>query len=220
MIRTVKLYGHLAKKFGKLHKFDIRTPAEAIRALIANNSGFESALLDKNIQGYRIIVGKDTNFSKDMLLYPLDDEIKIVPIVQGAGGNNIGMIIAGVVLIAAAVILQQYEFVPVIAGETLASGAVVAGGVTAVSAAAYSSVAAYAATAAMAVGSALVLSGISGLLFSPTSPTTGDAEEQITSSYFNGAINLTSQGNPVPLIYGRARVGSQVVSAAMLTYKV
>lgn len=218
MIRTVKLYGHLGKKFGKLHTYDIRTPAEAVRALMANNPGFEKELLNKDVEGYKVIVG-DTVYTKDMVIYPADDTIKIVPIVQGAGGdNNIGMIIAGVVLIAAAVILQQYEFIPAIGTEMVAGAAVAEG--TLVSAATYSTVAAYAATGMMAVGSALVLSGISGLLFSPTTPAARDGEEQITSTYFNGAVNLTTQGNPVPLIYGRARIGSQVVSAAMLTYKV
>lgn len=217
-MRTVKLYGHLGKSFGKLHQYDVRTPAEALRALIANYPKFEQALLDKNYIGYKVVVGNEIKENSEELYYPADGDIKIIPIVQGAGGNT-GMIILGVVLIAAAVILQQYEFVPVIAGETLAGGAVaVEAGM--VSAAAYSSIAAYAATGMMVVGTALVMSGISNLLFSPTTPQARDAEEQYTSSYFNGAVNLTAQGNPVPLVYGKLRVGSQVVSAGLLTSRV
>lgn len=216
-MRTVKLYGHLGKQFGKLHEYDVRTPAEAIRALIANYKGFEQALLDKEYAGFKVIVGNDLRTDKEQLKYPADGDIKIVPIVQGAGGNSTGIII-GAILIVAAIVTFQYEFIPVAAGEAMAGGAVAAEAGTA-SLAAYSSVAAYAAQAALVVGSSLVLSGIANLLFSPTTPQPRDAEDQITSSYFNGPVNLTTQGNPVPLVYGKLRIGSQVVSAGLLTYK-
>jgi len=37
-----------------------------------------------------------------------------------------------------------------------------------------------------------------------------------TSYNFNGAQNTTAQGGPVPLLYGRMRVGSTVISSEML----
>lgn len=216
-MRTVKLYGHLGRQFGKIHKYDVRTPAEAIRALTANYNGFEQALLDKNYVGYKVIVGNELREDKTSLAYPADGDIKIIPIVQGAGGNSTGIII-GAVLIIAAIVTFQYEFIPVaVEGAAAAEGAAVA---AEVSLATYSSVAAYAAQAALVVGASLVMSGIANLLFSPTTPQARDAEDQYTSSYFNGAVNLTAQGNPVPLVYGRLRVGSQVVSAGLLTYRI
>jgi predicted phage tail protein len=40
-----------------------------------------------------------------------------------------------------------------------------------------------------------------------------------TASYlFNGPVNTTEQGNPVPVLYGRLIVGSQVVSASVCAY--
>lgn len=222
-MKTVKLYGHLGKQFGKIHKYDVRTPAEAIRALRANYKDFDKAILNEKYAGYKVIVGNENRSATEQLYYPADDTIKIVPIVLGAGGGggNWGMIALGVVLIAAAIITFQYEFIP--AGAAVAGGtgtaAVAAEGAT-ISLAAYSSVAAYAAQAALVVGASLVMSGISNLLYSPTTPAARDAENQITSTYFNGAVNLTTQGNPVPLAYGQLRVGSQVISAGLLTYKV
>lgn len=35
------------------------------------------------------------------------------------------------------------------------------------------------------------------------------------SYVFNGAVNTESQGHPVPLCYGRMRVGSAVISAGI-----
>lgn len=211
-MKTVKLYGHLGKQFGKVHIYDVRTPVEAIRALKANFKGFESALLDNKYAGYKIIIGNEDRSTTEQLYYPADDTIKIIPVVAGAGGDggSIGMIIVGVVLVAAAIITQQYYVLPAIA-EATAAGTTVATAVT---------VAGYAATAAMVVGASLVMTGVSNLLYSPNTPASRDAEEQITSTYFNGAVNLTTQGNPVPLAYGKIRVGSQVVSAGLLTYKV
>jgi predicted phage tail protein len=42
---TIKLYGHLGTQFGRIHKYAIRTPVEAVRALEANCRGFKKALL-------------------------------------------------------------------------------------------------------------------------------------------------------------------------------
>lgn len=198
-MRTIKLYGNLGKKFGKVHKYDVRTPAEAVRALIANYPKLEAEILDKKYVGYKIIVGNEDRSEVEALKYPADADIKIIPIIQGAGGNW-GMIVAGIVLIAVA------WWNPLGWGAVGCTAAELAAGELAIG-------------AMYAVGTALVLGGISNLLFSPTAPTSRDAEEQITSKYFNGPVNLTTQGNPVPLVYGRMRVGSQVISAGLLTYR-
>jgi predicted phage tail protein len=44
---------------------------------------------------------------------------------------------------------------------------------------------------------------------------TADQAENKASYNFNGPINTTAQGNPVPLGYGRKIVGSAVVSAGI-----
>lgn len=100
MLKTVRLYGHLGKQFGREFKFDIRTPAEAIQALKANCKGFVQYLGMNDQPGYWLFVGKE-NRGKEQLLDPFSSKevIKIVPVVAGAGGNAF-KIIAGAVLIA------------------------------------------------------------------------------------------------------------------------
>ena len=46
-----------------------------------------------------------------------------------------------------------------------------------------------------------------------------DENEKLnTPSYlFNGAVNTTAQGHPVPIGYGRLIVGSAVISASIVT---
>ena len=94
---TVLLYGHLRKKFGKFHRFDIRSPAEAIRALCANFPGFQKHILDHSEPGYHVLVGRESRDEK-ALVYPADDVIRIVPAVAGAK-NGVLQTIVGVILI-------------------------------------------------------------------------------------------------------------------------
>lgn len=42
-----------------------------------------------------------------------------------------------------------------------------------------------------------------------------DSAENKPSYNFNGAVNTTAQGNPVPLGYGRMIIGSAVISAGI-----
>jgi predicted phage tail protein len=64
------------------------------------------------------------------------------------------------------------------------------------------------------MGVSMVLGGIINAL-SPQpkqgQPNTEDGSQG--SYYFNGPVNTTEQGLPVPVVYGRALVGSQVISA-------
>lgn len=66
-------------------------------------------------------------------------------------------------------------------------------------------------------GIGLVLGGIAGML-TPKPKMTNYTDAQDTSkpsAVFNGAINVTVQGGPVPLVYGRFVVGTVVISAGV-----
>lgn len=65
-------------------------------------------------------------------------------------------------------------------------------------------------------GAAMALGGVVQML-SPTSLglAAKDGPDNGASYNFNGPVNTTAQGNPVPLLYGRMIVGSAVVSAGI-----
>lgn len=66
-------------------------------------------------------------------------------------------------------------------------------------------------------GVSTLLSGIAEALFSPPTPASSASREESKPSYsFDGPVNTTQQGNPVPLAYGEILVGSQVVSAVII----
>lgn len=181
---TVKLYGHLGKQFGRMHRFDIHTPAEAIRALRANFKGFAEALLQHNKPGYRILSAEGAR-SVEQLHEPMGgNTIKIVPYVVGAG-KGVGQFIIGAHLVAAGFALG-------VAGYPTVGGIV------------------------MNIGVAMMIGGVSQMLFTPPDPPEPGTPPTNAPSYsFNGAVNTTNQGNPVPVCYGRLIVGSQVISGGM-----
>jgi predicted phage tail protein len=66
-------------------------------------------------------------------------------------------------------------------------------------------------------GIGLIVGGVVGLL-TPMPKTGGytDGQDKSKASFiFNGAFNVTVQGGPVPLVYGRIRAGSTVISAGV-----
>lgn len=66
-------------------------------------------------------------------------------------------------------------------------------------------------------GVSLIAGGVMQML-SPQQQklSTGDSPDNQASYNFNGPVNTTAQGNPVPLLYGRMIVGSAVISAGIL----
>jgi len=70
------------------------------------------------------------------------------------------------------------------------------------------------------VGVSLAISGVTQML-SPVPQSNGPAETQTEPSYlFNGPLNTTAQGHPVPIGYGRLLVGSAVISAGIVTQEI
>jgi predicted phage tail protein len=219
MEKEIRLYGPLAKFVGQ-RKFlaEISSAGEAIRMLLANFPGLERHMAD---QYYKVIVDSHES-DLDEIHYPASQTIKIVPVLGGAGGGT-GKILAGVALVAFALIAGPA------AGGFLGLGAS-AFGTAATATTAFSGFILGAGAAAVigSVGVALVLGGVSQLL-SPTpqlgqigpasqsrNTTTEGTEIDPQESYsFSGIQNTSRQGTPVPVVYGETIVGSVVISAGI-----
>jgi predicted phage tail protein len=222
MEKEIRLYGPLAKFVGQ-RKFlaEISSAGEAIRMLLANFPGLERHMAD---QYYKVIVDSHES-DLDEIHYPASQTIKIVPVLGGAGGGT-GKILAGVALVAFAIIAGPA------AGGFLGLGASAFGtAATATTAATGFVLGAGAAAVIGSVGVALILGGVSQLL-SPTpqlgqigpasqslggrNTTTEGTEMDPQESYsFSGIQNTSRQGTPVPVVYGETIVGSVVISAGI-----
>jgi predicted phage tail protein len=200
-MQTVLLYGFLGKQFGRVHRYNVASPAEAVRALCATLKGFRQALADGGT--YRVLVGGRNALSEERLADPIShrDTLRIVPVVAGAG-RGIGQVLLGAALI---------YFSGGVAG---AFGATSATATTAATAGAFG----VTAGTFTALGASLILGGVSQMLIKPPSAQSQEAVENRPSFAFNGAVNTEAQGNPVPVLYGGPLlVGSQVVSAGLST---
>ena len=110
MLKTIKLYGVLGKKFGKEFHLAVESTREAVKALSVQVPGFEQFMLTAHEQGLAFAVFQDDeNISEDQIDFETGAKvIKIVPKVIGAGGNGVLQTILGAVMIVVGVITQQY----------------------------------------------------------------------------------------------------------------
>jgi|TARA_R100000406_G_scaffold51401_2_gene34911 predicted phage tail protein len=211
-MKVVKVYGALRKRLGQCRfEFDVTTPAQAIKALCVNFPGLEKWLIDseKDGVGYRVAIRKEKVSEDDLtpLLLPFSDRevFSITPVVAGAG-RGAGSILAGALLITAAVLIA-----PGAATGAGFLGLGAAEGLAATTAAA--KFAAIASSAAGTLGIGLALNGVAQAI-SPQ-PGLNDLDEsvQLESFSFSNVVNTSRQGLPVPIAYGRVVVGSAVISS-------
>nr|DAZ24327.1 MAG TPA: tail assembly protein [Caudoviricetes sp.] len=207
-LRTIRLYGSLGRKFGRVHRLAVSSVHEAIRALRVVCPGFEQELMtskDRGI-GYGIWVGKENLKDTKQFRYPVgNDDIRIAPILMGAKRGGLMQIFIGIVIVVAAVWT----------GGAAAGAAGAAGGAAGAGAGSFLGVTGGYAVAAQ-MGAALALGGLVQFL-SPVSSVsgTGSSSDNGSSYNFRGAVNTQAQGGPVPLLYGEMTVGSAVISAGI-----
>lgn len=191
VMTRIELGGELGKSFGKIHNRLIRTTAESINALSKTIPGFEKYLNTSKMRGltYAVFKGKK-NLGMDDLGFPVTGEvIRIVPVVIGSKKAGLLQTILGAVLVVAGAL-----------GATLgqAWGGAAWG------------------PAAMKIGAAMMLGGIVQMLSPQPAGLASKQDADNQASYaFGGVTNTAAQGNPVPLGYGRRRIGGAIISAGI-----
>jgi len=148
--------------------------------------------------GFRVTVGKERITQEDasvaVLPWSERDVFSIAPVVAGAG-NGVGRILAGVGLVALAFVTGGATIgllglaAPVAVSSVLGS-----------------------------LGASLILGGVAQML-SPQPDISalqrGKEAARLESFTFSGIVNTSKQGLPVPIGYGRAFVGSAVLSSGL-----
>lgn len=197
----VKLLGELGRRFGRCYEFMARNPRDVISALSNQLDGFREYLsvAHENGIGFKLI-NKDPEGMGYEGVGMSCERLIVAPVISGSG-SNFGQILLGAALIGLA-------FIPGV-------GAVAAGGQLAAAGAAVGSLTSVG-TALFSLGASLVLTGIAGLL-TPPIKTPSDSKKK-DSYLFDRAAELTTQGYPVPLLYGRFLANAPlVVSSAINT---
>lgn len=188
VMTTIKLSGSLAKLFGREHQRVIGPTSEAFRALSATIPGFQKFMNTSKARGLTFAVMVDKkNITQDDLAFPnCGREIRIVPVIIGSKKAGIFQTILGAVIIAASAV-----------GSYFAPG-------NPFSAFGYK------------VGAAMVLGGVAQMLSPQPAGLASKQDADNQASYaFGGVTNTAAQGNPVPLGYGKRRIGGAIISAGI-----
>ena len=185
MLKTIKLYGVLAKKFGKQFKFDVANTREAMRALSTQVPGFENFMLHAHEHGLTFAVwqDKDNIDEKQLDLNTKATVIKVVPKIIGAGGNS--------------------GLLSTILGAVLIVGGIFTGGLSSALG-----------VALIGAGVGMAIGGIAQMLMPKVDSTQNQNEDgNKANKGFGGAVTTIAQGNPVPILYGQREVGGFIASA-------
>jgi predicted phage tail protein len=191
-VRTIRLYGKLGSRFGRVHYLAVNSAAEAVRALGVLHEGFNRFMAESRDMGlvFAVFYGR-RNVGKDELGDPPShNDIRIAPIIQGSKSGGLFQTILGIGLIAAATIV------------TGGVAGIAAGGAWAI---------------AGSVGISLALGGVAQMIAGTQKGlSTSEAVNNQPSYNFSGIKNTTTQGNPVPLCYGEMTVGSALLSLSVV----
>lgn len=192
MLTEVILEGAFAKVAGqKRWMLDCSSPAEAIMLISANCQGRLRNWIRQNLSKYKIcqVECESENGDKESLddkSFQTQRTCKQIRFVPiFTGAGGDNGVLQAIVGVAMIVVGAILTFTPFAA---VGQGMITAG-----------------------IG--MVLGAIATMLMSPSDDK--DEDDGRKSYYFNGAVNTTEQGNPVPLVFGRCRVGSAVISSSI-----
>lgn len=191
-VKIIRLYGVLGEKFGRIHRFAVDSPQEAIKALCVNFPYLQKFLLESKDRGltFAVFEGK-RNLIKDDLSFPSNGaDIRIAPVVIGSKKAGVFQTILGAVLVVVGVV------VGILAGWTGVGG--------------------FAASGLISSGVGMMLGGVMQMLSPMQGGLASRQDPDNKPSYaFGGPVNTIAQGNPVSILYGRRRIGGAIISAGI-----
>jgi len=193
VMTTIKLSGSLAKTFGREHQRLVSSTREVFNALSVTLPGFQQYMNTSKSRGltFAIFVDKK-NIAEDDLDFPNGGKVvRIVPVIIGSKRAGLLQTILGAALVVVGAIGAFTPF-----GQAVGGGA-------------WGSV-------AMKVGGALMVGGVAQLLSpQPTGLSSKQDADNRASYAFGGVTNTATQGYPVPLLYGKRRIGGAIISAGI-----
>lgn len=188
-LTTIRLYGALGARFGRVHKMAVQTSAEAVKALCVNFDGLEEYLMNakKNGMVFAVFRGKRNIGVEDYKSLGGESDIRIAPVMEGAKKAGVFQTILGAVLVVAGVVYGAYT------GDWGNAAYAIQAGI-----------------GAMAGGVYQMLSPQPKGLQSREDP------DNKPSYAFGGAVNTIAMGNPVPVLYGEREIGGAIISAGIV----
>lgn len=192
-LTTIRLYGALGARFGRVHKMAVQTSAEAVKALCINFDGLEDYLMNakKNGMTFAVFRGKRNIGVQDFQELAGDSDIRIAPVMEGAKKAGMFQTILGAVMVVAGVITGVATGWTG-AGLTFGAGLIMS-------------------------GASMMAGGIYQMLSpQPKGLQERDDPDNKPSYAFGGSVNTLAMGNPVALLYGVREIGGAIISAGIV----
>lgn len=186
MTRTIYLQGKMGELFGDVWSLNAATVAECMHGIDCQREGrLKQYLLDCTEKGIKFTVqrGKELLDYDNLQMDLGEDDLIISPVPAGSGNKLLKVIVGFVLMVGAAYLMATGAFTGIM-------GFVKFGGLVAMG----------------MVGSALLNSGVAEYMAPKKPGEKGDA------FLFDGPVNTTKQGVPVPLAYGQLLVGGATIS--------
>lgn len=186
VMTRIELGGVLGKTFGKVHLRLIYRVSEAGIALAKTVPGFEQFMISSQRRGLTYSVFKGKkNIGVDDLGFPITGEVIRIVPVI-IGSKKAGLIQT----ILGAVLVVASIWMP---GLSIAASDMM-----------------------FAAGASITLGGVVQMLSpQPTGLASKQSSDNRASYAFGGVTNTAAQGYPVPLLYGRRRIGCAIISAGI-----
>lgn len=186
-VKKIRLHGVLGERFGRVHYYSVESPKEAIKALCVMIPGFQKFMLESKEYGltFSIFEGKRNLTNDELSMQANGADIRIAPIIIGSKNAGVFQTILGAVLVAAGFALSFTFLAPASPFLYMTGASMMLGGVV------------------------QMLSPMDGGLSARESP------DNKPSYAFGGPVNSIAQGNPVPILYGKRRIGGAIISAGI-----
>ncbi|MDF7759054.1 tail assembly protein [Kosakonia cowanii] len=185
-LANIRMFGPLGKTFGKTHQRMVRTTHEAFRALAVTIPGFEKYMNTSRARGLTYaIYVGKKNIGADDLEF-----------------SNNG---------------REIHIVPVLIGSKKAGVMQTILGAVLVAASIWMPGVGIATSNMMfAAGSAMAVGGVMQMISPQAQGLASKQSADNKASYaFGGVTNTAAQGYPVPLLYGKRRIGGAIISAGI-----
>lgn len=197
MLKTMRLKGVMAKKFGAVHRYHVADLRELIRAMCSQVPGFKKYVSNAHLHGVRFAFfsGKENISLQEFDMSSASTEFCMEPIIEGSKRGGVLQIVIGAVALVAAYFT---------AGASFTVLGVTASTVT---------------TALTGLGISMALGGVIQMLTPQPNYNIGasSSTDNKPNYAFGSPVNTVAMGYPVPVLYGQREIGGAIISAGSFT---
>ncbi|TKJ94834.1 tail assembly protein [Erwinia persicina] len=197
MLKTMRLKGVMAKKFGAVHRYHVADLRELIRAMCSQVPGFKKYVSNAHLNGVRFAFfsDKENIGLQEFDMSSASTEFCMEPIIEGSKRGGVLQIVIGAVALVAAYFT---------AGASFTVLGVTASTVT---------------TALTGLGISMALGGVIQMLTPQPNYNIGasSSTDNKPNYAFGSPVNTVAMGYPVPVLYGQREIGGAIISAGSFT---